>query len=139
VPANWEVVKQDPALVIVRDPVSRGTIADLSYEGEGEITLAEFQQDVVSSVVASSPDAEFCLAPEPGRVPGLPIEGSFFAMCYTVTPQGGEAFRIVSVYSIAVQGRTVFFENLRAASDQYDAMFEAWLKIPSPIWKLYRP
>jgi hypothetical protein len=139
VPGNWRVLSQDRAEIWVQDPVTGGIAGLRSDTLTTAVTLSVVQQAVVARIRADFPDAEVCAEPEPSRVPGGPEDGVFFALCYTLTPSGGEAIPVADVYIIGIQGQAFFYTNVFAKREQIDAFVQAMNQLPAPVWKLYSP
>ena len=135
-PSDWEVRTQEADRIIAVAPQTRGVMILISSTAEQALDVNDLQQAFVKNRRESYADAEVCAKPEDATVPGGPA-GLFFALCYTLTPQGGQAIPVFDIFVIGVQGQSVFVYNLFVAREQVDAYYDQIEDLPEPRWKLF--
>ena len=135
-PSDWEVRTQEADRIVAMAPQTRGVLILVSSTAEQALDVNDLQQAFVKSRREAHADAEVCARPEESQVPGGPA-GLFFAVCYTLTPQGGQAIAVADVFLIGVQGQSVFVYNVFATREQLDAFYDQIAELPVPQWKLY--
>lgn len=140
VPADWQVAWQEQTSIGVVEPDTRGLLIVTSGGIDPGTTLEAFQQSIISDAQASYADAQVCGGPDPVQTgPGLPTPGTFFSLCYTVTPQSGAAFVAADIYYVAIQDSTVFMMNYYSHLDVWEAFTGEAYRLTAPIWKLFSP
>jgi len=136
VPADWTVSTTQPTSISVNDPA--GGLAEVESFTLPDATLGGLQNVVVELYKSNHPDTVVCQEPAPAAMPGGPLNSVGFVLCFTRTPEGGQAIPVTSVHLIGVQDTSVFSYHVEARTN-YVATFVGLLdKLPPPNWKLYK-
>jgi len=136
VPTDWTVLHKDPNRIAVSDP-GGGLVQLESYQLP--LTVELLQEAIVDARKGEYPDTTFCQEPIANPVPGGPPEGLEFVLCYTKTPDGGQASRTVSIHSIGVHQNSVFSYQAEAPASYIRTFAGLVLALTPPNWKLYKP
>jgi hypothetical protein len=117
--------------------VMSGTIKDAT-------TATAWIQGMLAEDQKTDPNADYCKGstkPEAVNVPNGP-EGVIAAFCYTVTPQGGQALKLVDIAIVGVDGggKTLYIIDITSTEDNISEVIKAADPVLSSVtWKLYKP
>jgi len=138
VPNAWGLLQRDPDVIAALE--RPGNVLWLRSGRVGEaLSLDGLQQLLLDRSAEQAPDARVCGGPETAAVPGLSLEGRYFAVCSTRVPQGGgRAVRFADAYYIAVDasGQSIFVVQLTASPELLDGFAATVRSLPPPEWKL---
>lgn len=121
----------------------KGGMALTSGTLENPTTADAWLQGVLADNQKIDPNASFCAGttgPEAVNVPNGPA-GMIAAMCYTATPQGGQATNFVELQMVGIDqaGTTLFIVDILASEANIGEVLDAASPLlPTITWKLYR-
>jgi hypothetical protein len=137
----WTVAdKQDYSIQLVIP--QKGAMAFTSGNLKDPVTPEAWIASTLADDQKTDPNANYCAgtpAPESVTVPNGP-PGLIAAMCYTATPQGGQAMKLVEIQMVGVDqaGTTVFIIDILAAEENISTVLDAASPLMSTVvWTLY--
>ncbi len=139
VPPPWTVSdKQDYAITLLY--AKKGAMSLVSGTLKTATTPTAWLQGVLADVQKNDPNAAFCKEPQDFQLANGPA-GKIAAICYTHTPQGGQATKLVEVQAVGVDsaGTTLFIADIVAPDTNIDEVLQAADQVlPSVTWKLFK-
>ncbi|MHB8893311.1 MAG: hypothetical protein ACYC65_14855 [Candidatus Limnocylindrales bacterium] len=139
--APWTVADtQDYSIQLVIP--QKGGMALTSGTLQNATTADEWIQSTLVDDQKTDPNASFCggSSPEAVTVPNGP-PGKIAAICYTLTPQGGQAVNVVEIQMVGVDqaGTTVYVIDILASEASIQEILDlAGPLLPTVTWKLYQ-
>ncbi len=141
VAAPWTVAETKDYTIQLVVP-RKGGMALTSGTLQNPTTADAWLQGVLADNQKTDPNASYCQGtggPEAVTVPNGPA-GRIAAMCYTATPQGGQATKFVEIQMVGVDeaGTTLFIIDILASEANIGEILDAASPLlPTITWKLY--